>query len=249
MRCMRMRHAGTRKTSRRKMSEQKMVIDMDKYICVFCNERKPTETAETISGDIGICRDCSAKLSRTSYSLPYPGTKNISYIMSPFEYTSIIKSPIIDFKFHNCRAYAPLFAAMMTDYLDSYNVWNDFDCIIPIPLHRSRLKERGYNQSELIAVHISDYLGLPLMTDAVIRKRATKRQSMLKGTARVENVRGAFKCTEKITSKRILLFDDICTTASTLESCAAAFKCSGAEYICALTLAIHVSQKIPIITY
>lgn len=225
------------------------MIDMDKYICVFCNERKPIETAETISGEIGICRDCSAKLSRTSYSLPYPGTGNISYIMSPFEYTGIIKSAIIDFKFHNCRAYAPLLAAMMTDYLDSYNVWNDFDCIIPIPLHKSRLKERGYNQSELVAAHVSSYLDLPIITDAVIRKRATKRQSMLTGPERVENVRGAFQCTEKITYKRILLFDDICTTASTLESCAFTLKTSGVKYICALTLSIHISQKIPIITY
>lgn len=246
---MRMRYAGTRKTSRRKMSYQKVVIDMNNYICIFCNERKPAETAETISGKIGLCRNCSAKLSRTSYSLPYHGTEHISYIMSPFEYTGIIKSPIIDFKFHNCRAYAPLFAAMMTDYLDSYNIWNDFDCIIPVPLHKNRLKERGYNQSELIASHISNYLGLPLMTDAVIRKRATKRQSMLRKAERVNNVKNAFECTRNLSGERILLFDDICTTGSTLEACASALIAANVKYICALTLAIYVEQKLSIITY
>lgn len=222
---------------------------MSKYVCVFCDERKSDDTAHIINDKNGICLNCSEELSHTPPSLPYSGTKNISYIMSPFEYNGKLRKTIVDFKFNNCRSYAALFADMMCPYLDSYNMWDTFDYIIPVPLHSIRLKNRGYNQSELISRYLSEYLHIPHKTDGFIRTRATKRQSTLNGLARTENVRGAFKCTENFTGKRILLFDDICTTANTLESCAVTLKNSGAEYICALTLAIHVSQKIPILTY
>lgn len=222
---------------------------MRKYICIFCDERKHTDTAEIVSGKIGICRGCSLKLARTAYSLPYKGTKSISYIMSPFEYTGALRNAILNFKFYNSRAYAPLFADMMTDYLDSYTIWDKFDYIIPVPLHASRLKKRGYNQSELISAHISQYLGIPHKTDGISRIRHTKHQSKLQKSDRVRNVQNAFTCTEDFTDKRILLFDDICTTGSTLEACASSLKAAGAEYICALTLAIYIEQKLPIITY
>lgn len=224
-------------------------MSMGKYICIFCDERKSDDTAEIINEKIGICRDCSKKLSRTPYALPYKGTKNISYIMSPFEYTGAMRNAILDFKFRNCRSYAPLFADMMTDYLDTYEIWDDFDYIIPVPLHQKRLKERGYNQSELISAHVSKYLGIPHKTDCISRIRHTKHQSKLNKIDRVANVKDAFACAEDLTDKRILLFDDICTTGNTLEACALALKNGGAEYICALTLAIYVEQKIPIITY
>lgn len=231
------------------MSSKKMVIAMEKYICIFCDERKPIETAEIICGKIGICHNCCGKLSRTPYSLPYKGTKNISYIMSPFEYRGGIRDTIIDFKFHGHSAYAPLFAAMMKDYLDSYDVWNTFDGIIPVPLHKNRLKERGYNQSELISEHISKQLGLTHITNGISRIRSTKRQSTLEKPDRIKNVQNAFTCTTDFTGKKILLFDDICTTGSTLEACASALTDAGAEYICALTFAIYTEQKLPIITY
>lgn len=224
-------------------------MSMGKYICIFCDERKSADTAEIINGKIGICRDCSKKLPRTAYALPYKGTSSISYIMSPFEYTGAFKNAILDFKFHNCYSYAPLLADMMTDYLDTYEVWDEFDCIIPVPLHKNRLKERGYNQSELISAHVSKYLGIPHKTDGISRIRSTKQQSKLNKLDRVANVKNAFACTEDFTGRRILLFDDICTTGNTLEACASALKSGGAEYICALTPAIYVAQKLPIITY
>lgn len=222
---------------------------MSKYICVFCNERKHAETAYKLCGNIGICRVCHDGLDKTAPSLPYPGTKDISYIMSPFEYTKNIRQAILDFKFHNCRSYAPLFAVLMEEYLNSYNVWDRFDYIIPVPLHKKRMKERGYNQAELIARHISEYLAIPMCTDILERTRATKRQSSMQKFDRALNVQDAFACNKNITDKSILLFDDICTTGSTLQSCASALTSAGAQYVCALTLAIHVVQKLPIITY
>ncbi|MGN0108061.1 MAG: ComF family protein [Hominilimicola sp.] len=222
---------------------------MEKYICVFCDERKYIDTAHMVNGMTGICHSCFDSLDKTSLSLPYKGTTSISYIMSPFEYTGGMRRAILDFKFKNQRAYAPLLADMMREYLDSYDIWDEFDYIIPVPLHISRLKERGYNQAELLAQHVSDYLAIPMRTDSLFRIRATKRQSSLKRIDRVLNVKDAFECTDDLSDRKILLFDDICTTGNTLQFCASALEKAGAQTICALTLAIHVVEKIPIITY
>ncbi len=224
-------------------------IQMSKYICIFCNERKHTETAYKIYKTIGICRGCYASLGKTAPSMPYPGTRNIAYIMSPFEYKGNMRKTILDFKFNNCRAYAPLFAELMKEYIDSYNVWDSFDFIVPVPLHKQRMRERGYNQSELIAEHLSEYLSIPIRTDLIKRIRATARQSVLKKIDRVLNVQGAFSCKDNMAGKRILLFDDISTTGNTLQACADALDKANAEFIGALTLAIYDTQKLPIIMY
>ena len=202
---------------------------MSKYICVFCDERKKSDTAHLINGKIGICRHCFENLDKTAYASPYQGTEHIAFTMSPFEYTKSMRKVILDLKFSNCKAYAKLLADMMKNYLDSYDIWDTFDYIVPVPLHKKRLKERGYNQSELIAKEVAEYLKIP--------------------TERVTNVQSAFKCTEKCDGKKILLFDDIYTTGNTAQSCARELANNGAEQICALTLAIHVQIKLPIIAY
>jgi competence protein ComFC len=221
---------------------------MSKYICVFCDERKESDTAHLINGKIGICRHCFENLDKTAYASPYQGTEHIAFTMSPFEYTKSMRKVILDLKFSNCKAYAKLLADMMKNYLDSYDIWDTFDYIVPVPLHKKRLKERGYNQSELIAKEVAEYLKIPMRTDLLIRTKATKKQSSLVRTERVTNVQSAFKCTEKCDGKKILLFD-IYTTGNTAQSCARELANNGAEQICALTLAIHVQIKLPIIAY
>ncbi len=131
---------------------------MSKYICVFCDERKESDTAHLINGKIGICRHCFKNLDKTAYASPYQGTEHIAFTMSPFEYTKSMRKVILDLKFSNCKAYAKLLADTMKDYLDSYDIWDTFDYIVPVPLHKKRLKERGYNQSELIAKEVAEYL-------------------------------------------------------------------------------------------
>lgn len=248
---MRVRGAGTGKARRRKVSEKEMDIKLfgDKFVCVFCNERKRAEDKYITADGIGICRGCYNTLSKTSLSLPYQGTRSIAYIMAPYEYTGALRQVILDFKFKNCHAYASLFAEMMREYVASYGIWEDFDYVIPVPLHESRLRERGYNQSELLAAYIAEQTGVPMRTDLLRRNRATKRQSSLKRYDRVLNVRGAFECETDITGRNIILFDDICTTGNTLQACAEALKSAGAENICALTLAIHMADKSPVIMY
>lgn len=215
------------------------------YICVFCDERVSKGNVHVKTGGICICRTCADKLIKNAPAMPFEGVGDVSYIISPFEYSGAMRDTIIDFKFHGHYAYAKLYAEMMKDHLASYDIWRDFDYIVPVPLHKSRFKERGYNQSELIAKYISKYIGVPMRTDLVWRGRATERQSRLHNLVeRIANVRGAFECSEKVKGKRIILFDDICTSGNTLRACAKPIKAAGAESICGLTLAKNKEAKL-----
>lgn len=226
-----------------------MKIFKNRFLCVFCDERHDTHEAHAVTGNIGICSRCYETLNKTALSLPYEGVKNIAYIMAPFEYTGSIREVILDYKFKGCRAYAPLLAQLMKDYIDSYPVWEEFDCIIPVPLHKKRMKERGYNQSELVARYISEFTGVEMRTDLLTRERATEKQSTLGRDNRLKNVRGAFKCEGDVSGKKIILFDDICTTGSTLRCAAEPLIEAGAKSVAALTIAIHKTEKLSLAAY
>ncbi|MBR3502914.1 MAG: ComF family protein [Clostridia bacterium] len=111
-----------------------------------------------------------------------------------------------------------------------------FDCVAPVPLHRKRLRERGFNQAELIASLIARELGIPLST-AVKRTRNTRRQAKLPPGERRRNVVGAFLCERPFDGLRVLLVDDVFTTGSTANNCAAAIRDAGAADVQALTIA------------
>lgn len=112
------------------------------------------------------------------------------------------------------------------------------DVVVPVPLHPSRLRQRGYNQAALLAWALSRRIGLPLDADALCRVRATASQMRLKAADRRHNVEGAFHCpTDRMKGRRVLLVDDVCTTGATLEACADALREGGAREVRALTLA------------
>lgn len=96
---------------------------------------------------------------------------------------------------------------------------NTIDCIVPIPLHKKRFKERGYNQSEIIAQGISNITGIKVITNAVERTVYTKTQTKKNKEERLKNVENIFKITQGFENKHILLVDDIITTGATIISC------------------------------
>ena len=112
--------------------------------------------------------------------------------------------------------------------------------VVPVPLHPTKLRERGYNQSLLLAQEVSKGSGLSLIDDALLKVRRTKSQTKLDLEQRVENVKGAFKVFSrgKVEGKRLILVDDVFTTGSTLNSCAEALMEAGAKEVYGLTLAI-----------
>lgn len=110
---------------------------------------------------------------------------------------------------------------MYGEKLLNYHFEKDFDLMIPIPLHKDRLRARGYNQSAMFAKGLSDILNIPVEEKAVIRTRNTVSQTTKPRAERFENVKGAFAVItpNKIKGKNILLIDDTITTGATLMSC------------------------------
>lgn len=113
------------------------------------------------------------------------------------------------------------------------------DLIVPVPLHRARLRERGFNQAILIGEVMARRWGTPLLHDTLRRVRPTAPQVALSAAARRENVRGAFAVAvpERIAGQRVLLVDDVCTTGSTLAECARVLRRAGAASVVAVTVA------------
>jgi competence protein ComFC len=114
-----------------------------------------------------------------------------------------------------------------------------FDLILPVPLHRTRQRRRGYNQAQLLAEGLSRLTKISLGGKDCVRVRDTKPQTGLRGAERRKNVRGAFAVPrpERVKGASILLIDDVLTTGATLDSCATALRQAGAEQVRALTLA------------
>lgn len=115
------------------------------------------------------------------------------------------------------------------------------DGVVPIPLHRSRLYERGYNQSAWLARGIAEATGAPVLETALRRSRTTRSQTRLTREARWTNVAGAFVATERVDGRRLLLVDDVLTTGATAAAAAQVLRDAGAAsvYLLALALARH----------
>ncbi len=112
--------------------------------------------------------------------------------------------------------------AMAADLLDT-DFFQDIDLIIPVPLAQQRQRERGYNQSEMLANGVAQLTGLPVRTDIVERIVSNPTQTSLNPLERAENVRGIFRLVrpEAVSGRHILLIDDVLTTGATLTSCGA----------------------------
>ena len=113
-----------------------------------------------------------------------------------------------------------------------------FDLVIPVPLGKSRMKTRGYNQTVLFARPIAKALKVPMLSDALFRIRETRPQVGLNLEERKNNLSGAFKAQGKgIRGKSVLLVDDVATTCSTLNECARELGTVGASNVFCFTLA------------
>lgn len=131
-------------------------------------------------------------------------------------------------------------AELLADYLQLNPLPGE--AIVPVPLHPRRLKERGYNQSGLLARELGELTNLPVIQDCLIRIKEARPQVKASDVKeRRSNVANAFICqNEKISGKQIILVDDVCTSGATLESCASALKSKGAIMVWGLTLAREI---------
>jgi len=165
---------------------------------------------------------------------------DIDGIRSVFQYEGAIRQAVIQFKYHNVKALAEPLARLMTSHLEISAL--NADMLIPVPSHAHRLRERGYNQAALLAGKLSRLTSIPVNERALVRTKNTPQQAKTDSLdQRIENMTGAFACRSRdLCGKRILLIDDVCTSGTTLNACAAPLKAAGAASVHGITLAKEI---------
>lgn len=208
-------------------------------LCILCKKHIKRSDAVFSNSYIALCGKCNKKIKLAPFGHIYPGTDNISFVISPLYYNGIIRKSILELKFGENRAVADILSYYALTYLSTFedeNLFDYIDEIIPVPLSESSFAARGYNQAELIARPISEKYNVPLNTSSLLKIKSTKPQSTLSRDKRHSNLQGAYACDDAVRGKRIMLVDDVFTTGNTLEACAKELISHGAASICAFTL-------------
>jgi ComF family protein len=200
-------------------------------VCFGCGARE--------APDALVCQDCLNALYR--YSLPtHGGSKSVvTHLRSLGNYVPPFSSLVHELKYRNRTRLAPLLGDALTSLLMTDSVLKQADLLAPIPLHPARLRERGYNQSELLARRVAQLTGIPV-TSVLRRVKNTKTQArIMDAKKRRDNLKGAFAVTdtEALKDKQVLLIDDVTTTGATLDVAARAVLDAGARRVCALVVA------------
>jgi competence protein ComFC len=191
-----------------------------------------------------FCLSCSRHLAESSSSLcchcrtaACHFNKNYSALL----YTPALRRLILSFKYGNKTSLKTLFSHLVLSFINQNHLdMKKFDMVIPVPLSSARMRERGYNQAQLLASIIANHFGIPLSANNLLRCRHTPCQAALPPDARLTNVQGAFKInhSEIYRNQTLLVVDDVLTTGATVSEIARLLKSHGAAHVETLTLAI-----------
>lgn len=164
----------------------------------------------------------------------------IDGIRSPFHFDGVMRQAIHQLKYRNLRALVVPLANLLRDYLTTNPI--PAEILVPVPIHSRRLRERGYNQSRLLARELGKLTGLPVIDDCLIRQRQAPPQARTSTVyERRSNVINAFACRDhRLRDKQVLLIDDVSTSGATLDACATALKASGVSSVWGLVVAREI---------
>lgn len=220
-----------------------MILWRRRCYCALCNTYAPENKMVYRAESVGMCERCYKKLRKFTDNC-FEGPGDIKAVFSEFLYEGAIKESVKSFKFSGQRQFGVLFGRILGEKFKDNIALKDCNMIVPVPLHPNRQMERGYNQAEILAEEISHIMGVPIANDVLFRIKDTKRQSTLKGLARIENVRDAFYAhPDSVRDKKIILVDDICTMGETLKACANALKIAGVKEVYAITLCMSFGEN------
>jgi ComF family protein len=170
--------------------------------------------------EMEYCRDCREHV--RSYEKGFP----------LFHYVPPVSDSVLAMKYKNRQEYAAFYGGELARQFGASFRQLGIQVMIPIPLHKKRLRQRGYNQAELLARAMEQELSIPVETDLLFRTGATRPQKELGDEERVRNLHAAFSVKEgKPVPERVLLVDDIYTTGSTIEACTRVLKDHGARQV------------------
>jgi ComF family protein len=165
---------------------------------------------------------------------------NIDGIRAPFRFEGAIRQAVHQLKYKNVRSLAGPMAELMRDYF----IRNPMpaELLVPVPLHPKRLRERGYNQSELLTKELGKLVSIPVDFSTLVRQKYTTPQARTTSVEqRRANMTEAFSCRgDGFRNRRIILVDDVATSATTLDACATAIKAAGAFSVWGLVLAREI---------
>jgi len=204
------------------------------FLCIPCRRALPRLLPP-------LCPKCSRPLIQEDRCpICQKWRLEIDGIRSPFLFQGIVRQAIHQLKYHNFKALAFPLAQLLAEYLETRPL--PVEVIVPVPLHPRRLRERGYNQSGLLARELGKHTNLPVVEDSLFRLRDTPAQARASNAEiRRSNVLGVFACRdEKLKGKQVLIIDDVCTTGATLDSCAIALSRAGVSSVWGLALAREV---------
>lgn len=205
------------------------VLDISEFNYCLCNKN----SLRLPPGSKGRCVSCQDKKLSGLYSA------------LPYQEKSLTRSLIHQFKYrpYYLKDLAGTLASVIVEHLvlaknNTDAIWQNA-VLVPVPLEKSKLKSRGYNQAEELAKELSKIIGIPVACHALIKTKKTASQKDLSAKERAENVKNAFfvKNSQELKGKKIFLVDDVYTTGSTMEECAAALKAAGAKSAWGLVIA------------
>ena len=184
-----------------------------------------------------FCQDCLSLLPLTQWTYPLPPSSPLSTLFSAVSY----EEPLARLLIRKLK-YTPFLrdlslqcAFLIGAHIVETRPDQDFSrfLLVPVPLHKKRLKWRGFNQAEEIAKELSGLLGAELVSNVLFRVRPTKPQVELSEKERIENIKGAFlvKDSALVKNRDILLVDDVSTSGGTMEECARALQGAGASRV------------------
>lgn len=189
--------------------------------CAFCRRLLEPEVRPC------VCRFCRAKLPRLGPDEQRRGLPQLELVLAPLRYENAVRESLHRYKFGGATLYAAVYAEFLAKCIDENHI--SCDSITWVPLSRRRLRQRGYDQSRLLAEELAKRLQLPCEA-TLIKRRHTRPQSGLhKAAQRRANAAGAYACpdAERVRGKRLLLVDDIVTTGATLSECAKVLRENG----------------------
>lgn len=211
--------------------------------CLLCDERTDTALALCTACEIELpwlsehCQRCALPLPMTGlicgYCLKQPPA--FEYVHAPWFYGFPIDSLIVRFKYNSQWPYGRLLAELLVQsLLDHFNAGNEKpDLLLPVPLSTQRLRQRGYNQAQMIAGWLSGPLAIPCREQWLVRTQDTPAQQDLDAKTRKRNVLNAFALASgaRVQGAHVALVDDVLTTGATAQSLALLLRKAGARRV------------------